>query len=125
MTQDAARIVLVDDDPLTLRLVSAMLARPFRSVAQAPSAEAALPLLLETPPDLLITDLRMPGIGGVGLLNEVLRQRIVRPERILVITGEPPASTDRKWVADRGISVLAKPFRRDQLLQTVDSLLAS
>jgi len=85
------------------------------------SGEAALKRLHETPFDLLITDLRLPGFDGLGLVQ---RARQVRPQlRSILITayGSPEIEDQVRQLVD---AYLPKPFRLVDLLNLVESILA-
>src|SRR5690606_40354563 len=68
------RILLVDDDPGLLRLLSIRLRAEGYDVEAVESASAALGALPRYRPDLVITDLRMENMDGIGLLKEIQRQ---------------------------------------------------
>ncbi|MEM9208602.1 MAG: response regulator, partial [Pseudomonadota bacterium] len=65
------KILLVDDDPGLLRLLSIRLRAEDYEVEAVDSAENALSVLGRFRPDLVITDLRMDKMDGIGLLKEV------------------------------------------------------
>ncbi|MGD8375189.1 MAG: response regulator, partial [Acidobacteriota bacterium] len=64
-------ILLVDDDPSLRRVVEFQLAEAGYSVRSAGSAEEALEVLREEPADLILTDLLMPGMDGIALVERV------------------------------------------------------
>ena len=67
-------ILLVDDDPDILKLVAMRLAAAGHGVREAESGERALALLAASRPDLVITDLKMDGIDGLTLFDEIRKQ---------------------------------------------------
>ena len=67
MSQKEARILVADDDPVLLRLLSMRLTAEGYRVTEAESGERALALMGISPPQLLITDLRMGGMDGMAL----------------------------------------------------------
>ena len=78
---DAARVALIVDDERPIRTVlGRLLERRGFVVLEADSGEAALPLALERRPGIILCDVRMPGMGGVGFYSQVpsdLRSRFV------------------------------------------------
>src|SRR6202789_1799489 len=66
-----ARILVVDDDPGLLRLLTIRLRAENYEVEAVESAAAALAACTRFPPDLVITDLRMDNMDGIGLLKEL------------------------------------------------------
>lgn len=74
-------ILLVDDDPNLRRLLSLRLESVGHTVQTAEDADAALKALRQFPAECVITDLRMEGMDGLGLLHHLGRER--RPCRSL------------------------------------------
>src|SRR5580704_14505288 len=68
-----ANILVVDDDRNIRRMVAATLDTAGHRVIEADSAEQALKLLPESTADLVLSDVRMAGINGFGLLTELKR----------------------------------------------------
>ena len=67
----AATILVVDDDADTLRILTHMLRNSGYNVIQAGSGEEALRKLKQNRPDVILTDLAMPGVTGVEVIHEV------------------------------------------------------
>ena len=67
-------LLIVDDDPLIRSSLAEALSEEVFSVRTAASAEQALGMLDPDPPDIVLTDVRMPGMDGVALLR-LLRER--------------------------------------------------
>lgn len=108
------RILAVDDDPLVLMNVTALLEDLGHSVIEAPSGKAALEILRGGQPiDLLMTDQSMPGMTGVELAAAA--SDAVPGIRIVIATGytELPASNVR-------FVTLQKPFLDDDLTRAID-----
>lgn len=68
---DVARVVIVDDDRAIRWVLERALAQPDLDVECIERADVALTRLLESPPDVLVTDIRMPGIDGLDLMARV------------------------------------------------------
>ncbi len=77
------RILVVDDEVQITRVLRAALQGHGYEVSVAPNGMEALALYLESPPDLIITDLSMPEMNGVELTREI-RQRAATP--IIVVS---------------------------------------
>jgi DNA-binding NarL/FixJ family response regulator len=89
-TPRAVRIALCDDQALVLRGLSSLLADLGVDIAvEAPDAERLLAALPQRPVDLIVSDIRMPGLGGLGLIRE-LRARGDATPVILLTTFEDP-----------------------------------
>lgn len=112
------KILLVDDDPGLLRLLSIRLRAEDYEVEAVDSAENALAVLGRFRPDLVITDLRMDKMDGIGLLKEV--QTRMPGLRVLIITAHgtiPDAVTATQGGA---FGFLTKPIDKDELIETVE-----
>ncbi|MBN8214756.1 MAG: response regulator transcription factor [Xanthomonadales bacterium] len=84
------RIALCDDQALVLRGLSSLLADLGVDIAlEATDAEQLLAAILQRPVDLIVSDIRMPGLGGLGLLRE-LRARGDATPVILLTTFDDP-----------------------------------
>src|SRR4029079_7879736 len=114
-------ILLVDDDPDLLKLISLRLTSAGYRVRTAESGETALAAIAVRRPAVVVTDLRMPGIDGLQLFDAINRQHSGLPVLILTAHGTIP---DAVSATQRGVfSYLTKPFDSQELLQKVASAL--
>ena len=119
--QNAKRILLVDDDKDLLHLISMRLAASGYAVATAESGESALAAMAVSPPDLVITDLRMQGMDGLALFDAIHREAPALPVVILTAHGTIPEAVA---ATRRGVfGFLTKPFDPKVLLDTVATAL--
>jgi two-component system response regulator GlrR len=110
-------ILLVDDDPDLLRLISLRLTSAGYRVRTADSGETALATLAVLRPAVVVTDLRMPGIDGMQLFQAIHREHPALPVIILTAHGTIP---DAVSATQRGVfGFLTKPFDSQDLLQKV------
>jgi len=119
--REHATILVVDDDKNILQVLEARLSFAHYRTLAARSAEEAVETLAKHPVDLIVSDVKMPGMGGVGLLHEVLVQWPHIPVILLTAYGSIPdaVSSIRSGAAD----YLTKPFDGHQLLQKIAALL--
>ncbi|MGD8709001.1 MAG: sigma 54-interacting transcriptional regulator [Ectothiorhodospiraceae bacterium] len=118
MTQ---RILVVDDDPGVLRLLSIRLRSQGYEVTTAESGEEALSNFAGVRPHLVITDLRMDGMDGMTLFQELRRKHPTLPVIILTAHGSIPEAVE---ATKNGVfGFVTKPFEAPALLQQVDSAL--
>ena len=113
------RVLIVDDEEALAWSLSTRLARarPRYDVATAYDGATALKMLREAPADLLVADVRMPGMTGIDLVLAALRMRGTLP--VIVMTAFRTA--DVQLLADRSIiQFLEKPFEFDRFLGLVD-----
>lgn len=116
------RIAVVEDDPALLELLQEELTSHGYQVAACDSAEALLAQLEDLTPDLVISDIRLPGIDGMALLQRLRQQP--KPPALLLITA---FGTVRQAVAalkQGADDFLTKPLDLEHLLLSVERLLA-
>ncbi|MGH1542965.1 MAG: sigma 54-interacting transcriptional regulator [Arenicella sp.] len=118
-----AKILVVDDDQDLLKLISIRLDANNYSVSTAESGEQALSLLPILKPDLVITDLKMDGINGMELFEQIHHQHPTLPVIILTAHGTIPEAVEatQSGVAD----FLAKPFESSSLINCIESALST
>jgi two-component system response regulator GlrR len=119
--QREGKILLVDDDPGLLRLLSIRLRAEGYDVEAVESAHKALGALRHFSPDLVVTDLRMDKMDGIGLLKEL--QTKSPGLRVVIITAHgtiPDAVTATQHGA---FGFLTKPVDKDELMTLVDRAL--
>ncbi len=117
----ARRILLVDDDPGLLRLLTIRLRAEGFEVSGVTNATEALASAATFRPDLVITDLRMDGMDGIALLSEL--QRRWPGLRVILITAHGTIP-DAVQATQRGAySFLTKPIDKDELLEQVNKAL--
>ncbi len=111
---DTYRILVVDDEALNRQLLSDMLALGRYDVESCAEGREALAKLDEKTFHLVITDLRMAGMGGLELLAEV---RIRHPRLpVVVVTAHASLETTIEALRLGATNFLKKPFSRDEIL---------
>ncbi|MEY2689028.1 MAG: hypothetical protein RL375_3226 [Pseudomonadota bacterium] len=127
-------IMVVEDDVHLLRLYEFKLSRwPMAPrVVTVASAIRALLMIGRSSPDLLITDLHMPGMDGFSMLRVLRSSPEIATTNIVVVSGLDAAEINARGGLPSGIEVLAKPVPFDRLLEianriveTSDSLIQS
>lgn len=116
------RLAIVEDDPALLELLQEELTSQGYQVAACDSAEALLAQLDDLAPDLVISDIRLPGIDGMALLQR-LRQHATAPALLLITA----FGTVRQAVAalkQGADDFLTKPLDLEHLRLSVERLLA-
>ena len=108
------RVLVVDDEATIRDLLSKTLALAEYDVDLAPDGRAALDRLRMIPYDLLITDLKMPGVDGLTVIREARRLKADLP--VIIITGFSNEASAIEAV-NLGVSgYLTKPFRVPRVL---------
>lgn len=117
MSGERSRILLVDDDADLLRLLAIRLEAAGYGVITAGKAEHALALIAVERPQLVITDLRMPGMDGSALFEAIRISHPALPVIILTAHGTIP---DAIVATNRGVfGYLTKPYDARELLEQV------
>ncbi|MFT6102384.1 MAG: two-component system response regulator GlrR, partial [Candidatus Endobugula sp.] len=110
-------ILLVDDDEALLTLMSIRLRRHNFEVTTATSGKAALAKLHKQLPHVMVTDLQMDGMDGMGLYNQVKSRYPLLPVIMLTAHGTIP---DAVSATKEGIfAFLTKPFDGDTLVNYI------
>ena len=111
------RILIVDDDPALLRLLSMRLSSVGYEVAAVESGEKCIARIPTFQPHLVITDLRMDGMDGMALFDQIHERSPALPVIILTAHGSIPEAVD---ATSRGVfGYLTKPFDSKDLLEQV------
>lgn len=115
----AEKILIVDDEPDMLRLLSMMLkSKTAYDVTTTNNPVEALELAKKNKFDILITDLKMPGLDGIELLNAV---RSFDPDiPIIIITAYATAESAAEAMEKNAFDFITKPFRKEQIIFTID-----
>ena len=113
MTSEHKRILVVDDEPQITRVLRRSLQTHGYDVRTAADGEAALDVLHDWLPDLVVTDLSMPGMDGIELCRRI-RTQAQLPIIVLSVKGEEQSKVK---ALDAGADdYLTKPFGMDELL---------
>ncbi|MEN9849688.1 MAG: hypothetical protein RL368_2428 [Pseudomonadota bacterium] len=116
------RVLLVDDDPFILILISAWLEDAGYQIKTCSNGAEAIQLLPEFRPHVVVTDLRMDGMDGITLLKEIQRYSSVMP--VIMLSGSANIS-DAVRAAHQGVfEFLTKPVEPDALFKCIQSALA-
>ncbi|MEQ1487448.1 MAG: sigma 54-interacting transcriptional regulator [Methylotenera sp.] len=114
-------ILVVDDDKDILKLICMRLTAAGYNTSTANNGAEAMSAIALQRPDLVISDLRMPGMDGMALLDAIQHAHPTLPVMMLTAHGSIP---DAVHATQRGVfSFLTKPFDSQELLQQVASAL--
>jgi DNA-binding NarL/FixJ family response regulator len=117
------RLLVVDDEPNLLRAVAACLKAENYEVGTARSGHEALMQLAESVPDLIISDIRMPGMDGYKLARQLRGSPRTALVPIVFLTAKDETA-DRIEGFRAGIDAyLTKPFEPDELIAVVNGIL--
>jgi DNA-binding NarL/FixJ family response regulator len=118
----ARRLLVVDDEPYLLRAVAACLRAEGYEVKTARSGRDALAILAATVPDLIISDIRMPGMHGYALVHRIRSSPRTAMIPIIFLTAKDQKD-DRVEGFRAGVDAyITKPFEPDELLAVISSI---
>ncbi|MBU6399861.1 MAG: sigma 54-interacting transcriptional regulator, partial [Verrucomicrobia bacterium] len=113
----APRVLIVDDDPGQRSLLDSFLSSQGFATVVAASGEQALELLAAGPIDLMISDVRMPGLSGLETLRRARQSHELLP--VLLVTAFPDIRDAVGAIRDGAVNYLEKPIDLDELLVSV------
>jgi len=119
---DGERILVVDDSPSTVEVILRNLTDRGFQTWSASSVTEAIRLLESAVIDLVITDMKMPGVGGLELVRHVREN--FQDIQVVMITGYPSIESAVDAVKSGADEYLAKPFTDEELLSAVEKALA-
>jgi CheY-like chemotaxis protein len=116
MTKSKKQILIVDDEPAWIKVLSVLLRREGYNVLEATSGKEALRTLTGNRPDLILSDVRMPDMNGFDFLDEVKRTARNSNIPVVFLTGIDDYDA-RKVARELGATdYLIKPFDEHDVL---------
>jgi DNA-binding response OmpR family regulator len=116
----SSSVLVVDDNPDILAMVSLLLERAGHQVIRAPDGRAALKAVFDRRPDLVVLDIGMPGLDGWQVLERV---REVSDVPVLMLTAESDELDKVRGLRAGADDFVTKPFGRQELVARVEALL--
>jgi signal transduction histidine kinase/ActR/RegA family two-component response regulator len=113
------RVLVVDDEPALTELLSDLLRTAGHDVALARDGRVALRMALDGTWDVILSDLKMPGLDGQGLYESVCRERPAMRDRFIFSTGDLVNPETREFLSSTGCAYLSKPFKLEAVLDLV------
>jgi len=114
-------VLVVDDDPATLRLVTKIVASAGHRVTQAEDGRQARDMILRNPPDLVICDWDMPQLDGVTLCRQIRHQSLAQYVYFLLLTGKSSTDEMVEGLAAGADDFVSKPINRAVLLARIEA----
>jgi two-component system nitrogen regulation response regulator NtrX len=116
------KILIVDDDPAVRTVLNRILSGAGYQVYEADNAFQALDRLDRHPPDAMLLDIKMPGMDGLGLIDNLRQRGIEVP--VVILTGHGDQFTARDCLDAGAAAYLTKPPDRSDLLITMRGAVA-
>jgi DNA-binding NtrC family response regulator len=116
---EAVRVVLVDDEELYVESLAKLLRRRGMQVSTASDGATALSLCSERECDVIVLDLRMPGMDGLATLQEIRKQDKLTP--VLMLTGHIDLERVTLALKEGIAEILLKPCPVDTLVSAIEN----
>jgi signal transduction histidine kinase/response regulator RpfG family c-di-GMP phosphodiesterase len=121
---EGAQILVVDDNPDLRSYVSSVLQRQGYQVHTAEQGAQGLEVAAAHSPDLIITDLMMPGVSGLEMIARIRTDEALQGTPIILLTAKVDDETRLEGAEQGADAYLSKPFNDRELLAEVRNLLA-
>ena len=121
---EGSHILVVDDNPDLRAYVSSVLQRKGYKVRTAEQGAAGLEMATTYQPDLIISDLMMPGVNGLEMIARIRKDSSLQGTPIILLTAKVDDETRLEGVEQGADAYLSKPFNDRELLAEVRNLLA-
>ncbi|MBN2224883.1 MAG: PAS domain S-box protein [Deltaproteobacteria bacterium] len=118
-TQIGERILIVEDEDYLRDLLLDVLKEKGYEVRSVPCAEEAITLINEEDFDAVITDIKMPGVGGVELYRYAADKHPKLAKRMLFVTGDILSKETRSFLTTTDCVYIEKPFRLNDMLEAL------
>jgi PAS domain S-box-containing protein len=118
----AIRILVIDDEPSLIQVMTRLLSRQNYRVETAFSGDEGLQKLQKAQYDLIVCDLRMPGMSGIELYQHLLLRFPALSRRVIFTTGDMINASTLDFFQKHDLTYLAKPFEMGDLLNLVTSM---
>ena len=109
MSKSDTTVVLVDDNPVILDVLRRGI-EPITHIEAFTDSTAALAACLKTPPDLIISDYRMPEMDGAQLMQQLKATAETKPVPVIILASKPNIDEHLKPFAEMAEELVAKPF---------------
>jgi CheY-like chemotaxis protein len=119
-----AYLLIVDDEPDTLRILCLALQIIGHQAQGAPSGPAALQLLAESPPDGVLLDVMMPEMDGFETLHRIRCSPATRDLPVIFVTASAEADLEARAAAAGAQGVLRKPVDLNRLGEWIEQFAA-
>jgi len=116
---NGAKIMVVDDEPNICRVLHRLLSREGHKVETVSNAEEALERIHEKKYDLILLDIKMPGMNGIEFYNHM---KVIDPslqKKVVCITGDVISSKNKIFLDKAKIPCVVKPFSINELMRQV------
>jgi CheY-like chemotaxis protein len=118
-TSHPGEILIVDDTPINLRLLAALLQREGYRVRCESSGATALQSVQLFPPALILLDITMPEMDGYEVCRRLKAEPVTADIPVIFVSALDPSLEEKKVAAAGGLDYIAKPYRIHDVLSRV------
>jgi CheY-like chemotaxis protein len=115
--------LVVDDEPGIVEVLTEVLSSHGHNVTSATNGGEAMDRIAAGSFDVILSDMRMPGMDGVKFFESLKQTNETLAHRIIFVTGDTVSPETRAFLKDTGNRWLSKPFNIQQVVDTVDNML--
>ncbi|MDD5439491.1 MAG: response regulator, partial [Candidatus Omnitrophica bacterium] len=113
------KVLIVDDEPDVMKVVSFRLEKAGYGIVTAANGAIALAMIADAPPDLILLDLRMPVMDGYDVCNKLKGDETLKRIPVIVVTASSGGNIADMMNKTKADEYLIKPFDPDELLKKV------
>ena len=118
MSEQSIQILVLDDEEIVGKRLKTALEKSDYDVEVFQDSGEAVERIAEKEFDIVVTDMRMEGIGGMGILERVVEQS--PRTKVIVITGYATVEVAREALTRGAFDFIAKPFKPDDLRKIIE-----
>ena len=119
------KILIADDEAFMLRLLEMTMKKGGYEVISCHDGHEALAAAFSAPPRLIVLDIMMPGLDGLGALRQLKENPATQNIPVIVLSGRGQALTQAEAERAGALRYFTKPFSPNQLLDEVKKILAT
>jgi CheY-like chemotaxis protein len=118
-----AKILVVDDDAISLELMEAMLVPNGYEIITANDGSKAVAIIVEQKPDLILLDIMMPGLDGYSTLTKIKENKTISKIPVVMLTAMGYQLNKELALQIGAVGYITKPVDLAELLKTISRLL--
>jgi len=122
----AKKILVIDDEELIIKSLSRLLEKNGYEVFIVKNGQDAFDMVEEEDFDLILADIRMPGMNGVEIIEKIKKEKSIKGQKqmpIIFITGYADEVIEKKARVLSPVGYLYKPFDNEKLLNAIKKIL--
>ncbi|MBF0607377.1 MAG: response regulator [Candidatus Magnetobacterium sp. LHC-1] len=115
-------ILIIEDNPMNMKLASDILRRQGYTVLQATDADAGIKIAIEQRPTMILMDIQLPGMDGLTATKLLKNNETTKDIKIIALTAFAMKGDEERMIEAGCDAYISKPIRYKEFLAAVDSL---